>query len=623
MRAHAPLPLRSDRARSPRRLRFATLASLALAALVGCQGLDPTPETPEPTDAERARFVRMRLEDARSFKAQGRLDSAAAAAQRALAVAPDDVRGLRFLAGVESARGHDDEAQRLRARADALDPPTNVPPDSPLVANAASVLTVLVPPAVESPRFEAALAGEWPERAVPATLAARLRTRLPNVGVTELTPASVAQARAWLRARDVRLVVSLQVERASCGESVKDGAFALAQLRVAASTPVELVLPPTDLRELESDPVSGPRCVERALARALERALALPSLRAALEGGGAPGGADGPWPSRVVRPLFPVLGARIAWELERGRARLAVGRLGDAEESFRRAESVDPDDPDTQAYLSDVRSTLQLAKELDAQPGRRGGALRAAAAEGVLDVTLAPEARAAAESQLEDERRRRDELLTALALASGEELAQTPALLASLRPVDLPEEGDVGLGLARAEARGEVTRRAFFGPDGKRLAAYFLDASGAPVLREEDRDGDGTVDRWTAYDHGRRSEVWEARDGSSVPTAHFLLAPNGAVSKIEVLRPSDGRAQRVFTYDGGRLSAEASDTNGDGQLDRFEKFDADGEVASREEDLNGDGEMDVRSRYEKGRLIRREITDPDLVEGLLGKGATR
>jgi hypothetical protein len=485
------------------------------------------------------------------------------------------------------------------------------------VANAAGVLAVLIPPASEAPGPGEALAGEWPDREVPAALAGRLRTRLPKAGVTELAPASVAQARAWLRARDVRLVVSIQTERASCGESVKDGPFALAQLRVAASSPDAAVLAPTTLRQVDGDPPSGARCVDRALALALEHALAQPALRAALEGGGAGGtaGPNGAWPSTAVRPLFPGLGTRIAWELERGRTRLAAGRLADAEESFRRAEAVDPDDLDTRAYLADVRSTLSLAKEIEGQPGARRAA--SSGEPGVMDVELTPEARAAAETQLADERRRRDELLTALALASGEEPAQSAPLLAALRPVDLPEEGDVGLDLARRRAKGDVERRAFFAPDGKRLATYYVDDAGTPVLREEDRDGDGAADRWTAYGGGRRTEVWEARGASGLPGAHITMEPDGDVGKIEVLRPSDGRAQRVFLYEQGRLTAEESDTNADGQLDRFETFDAGGEVVSRDEDLDGDGRVDVRSHYEKGRLIRREISDPAVVEGML------
>jgi len=236
VRAHAPL--------RPAARRALWLA-LAL-AVAGCQGLSPIPKPPAPSDAERARFVRLRLEDARAFQAQGRLDSAAAAVRRALAVAPDEPRALRQLAEVVAAQGDAEEAARLRARADEVDPPPPPPPDTALVPVATGILAVLVPPErADDALGTAALAAEWPDRAVPAALAARLRTRLPKAGVTEISPATVAQARAWLRERDARLVLSLRVLRASCGTSVKDGPFALAQLVAAIGTPEAVVLPPT------------------------------------------------------------------------------------------------------------------------------------------------------------------------------------------------------------------------------------------------------------------------------------------------------------------------------------------------------------------------------------------
>jgi hypothetical protein len=35
-------------------------------------------------------------------------------------------------------------------------------------------------------------------------------------------------------------------------------------------------------------------------------------------------------------------------------------------------------------------------------------------------------------------------------------------------------------------------------------------------------------------------------------------------------------------------------------------------LAQREEDKNGDGKIDVTSVYENGKLVRREIADPNL-----------
>ena len=67
----------------------------------------------------------------------------------------------------------------------------------------------------------------------------------------------------------------------------------------------------------------------------------------------------------------------------------------------------------------------------------------------------------------------------------------------------------------------------------------------------------------------------------------------------------------MFHYSGGQLRREESDTDGDGVLDRFDRFDAAGFVGFREEDLDGDGAIDVRSEFRGGKLVRREVTPPE------------
>ena len=64
-------------------------------------------------------------------------------------------------------------------------------------------------------------------------------------------------------------------------------------------------------------------------------------------------------------------------------------------------------------------------------------------------------------------------------------------------------------------------------------------------------------------------------------------------------------------YVNGRLRVEARDTNDDGRLDRFDRFDDRGRVVMQEEDRNADGRIDVRSIYRAGKLVRREFSDPD------------
>ena len=59
------------------------------------------------------------------------------------------------------------------------------------------------------------------------------------------------------------------------------------------------------------------------------------------------------------------------------------------------------------------------------------------------------------------------------------------------------------------------------------------------------------------------------------------------------------------------------DKRGEGSVTIVEVFDTSTGrpvIARKDEDLNGDGEVDIVSIYREGKLVRREISDPDLVE---------
>lgn len=188
------------------------------------------------------------------------------------------------------------------------------------------------------------------------------------------------------------------------------------------------------------------------------------------------------------------------------------------------------------------------------------------------------------------------------------------------------------------------------------------------IRREEDRDYDGVTDAWSDYE-------WDAivsrvldSNGDGNPDIWERYG-KGRMTSREVDRDDDGVRDAFYTYRGDSLVEERHDSNNDGQIDRVvsyeervrvsteEDLDTDGrmdtwtsytdvggeELVSRierdskgegavtlvetfdtasgqavlsrkDEDVNGDGEVDVVSIYEEGRLIRREISDPALVE---------
>ncbi|MDH3212131.1 MAG: tetratricopeptide repeat protein [Myxococcales bacterium] len=578
-------------------------AALGLAAAVAwCGAFDARADGAEPTAAARERFVRQRIEDARAFRRQGRLEAAERAVRRGLAVQPDSAELHRALARVLEATGRSDEAEAQWSRADALDPPPPPPPETPLGVPASDLLVVLLAP--EPGRAQAARsARDWPEGGVAAELERRLRVRLPDATVVHASADSVAAARSWIAGFAPRAALSLRVDRSYCGDTQKDGPFALAWLRVAAAAAGNPVGEPRQVREVVAYPRPWSRCESLAVAGALERALALPDVRTAISAAPEPGTT---WSAAAVRALFPELGRRLAAELEAGRLRLSHGELAGAEADFRRAARIDPEDPEVRVYLAEIDATLAMAKALDA-PGGEPAAR--------LDPRLSAAAHGALEARLDEERRRREDLLAALAVLDEDVEPPPPSVLAALRPVDLGDPQAFGPAQAGARADGIVEARAAYAPDGALLARYyFVNAAESPVLREDDSSGDGRPDRWTAYERRTRSEIWEDRRAAGRPNVHLVFAPGGeAVVRIEYLASEAERVERVSHYDAGTLVSEEYDTDGDGVLDRFDRFDAEGRLEVRAEDLDGDGRIDLRSVYRDGKLVRREVASPDFM----------
>jgi len=97
--------------------------------------------------------------------------------------------------------------------------------------------------------------------------------------------------------------------------------------------------------------------------------------------------------------------------------------------------------------------------------------------------------------------------------------------------------------------------------------------------------------------------TWSTQDGG----------PNDLPQRLEVDADRDGLAERIFEYEQGQLAVEHRDTNGDGQYDRVDFFDLAGRVVRSDEDLDRDGAIDVSTYYRAGRIVRREILNPDVV----------
>ncbi len=583
----------------PRRLLAALPGLLSLAAAFGCGAgvsLDPY-AAEEVTPREREWFVRRRLEDALDFRHSGRLDAALRQIRLARSVAPDEPRVLRLEALLLEEAGREDAARERWARADALAPPPAPPTTTPVPGGGEGAWIVLLPP---DPGAGPEVPTGWPRGGLAEALGEHLQQRLPAARVELAEPHSLPEVLRFVSAVEPRVLVSLRVERARCGDSARDGPFGYAWLRVSAVAGRDRIVEPLVIRAGLLDYRERHRCPEVALLRAADLALDIPELRAALEAPSGPVVAD----SALLRPLFPGIERRIGRAIAEARQALALGRLEEAVRVLEGARQLDPDHPRLREHLAEARASLDLAQEL---LGRRG----AHSTDLAVDPRLTPAQRAAAEARLEAGRRERERLLAALAIleTEGERLPPEESLRALV-----PVRGAGGPGIALAErlAGEPVELRRLGDGGGAVLAAYVVTRdSGEPVLYAEDTDGDGHLDRFTAYRDGRRSDVYELPPGRSEPAVHLALGPDGrAPRRIELDRNGDGRADQLFEYEEGRLRGEARDTDGDGVLDRFDRFDEEGRVALREEDLDGDGDIDLRGHYRAGRLLRREVLDP-------------
>lgn len=188
------------------------------------------------------------------------------------------------------------------------------------------------------------------------------------------------------------------------------------------------------------------------------------------------------------------------------------------------------------------------------------------------------------------------------------------------------------------------------------------------VRREEDRNYDGVTDAWSDYEWGTIvARVLDSNDDGN-PDVWERYEKERMTSR-EVDRDDDGVRDAFYRYQGDSLVEERHDSNNDGQIDLvilyedrlrtsaeedqdldgrmdtwtryiavdgnevitrierdergdgaitavelFETGSGEAVIARKDEDLNGDGEIDVVSIYESGRLVRREISDPSLIE---------
>jgi len=220
---------------------------------------------------------------------------------------------------------------------------------------------------------------------------------------------------------------------------------------------------------------------------------------------------------------------------------------------------------------------------------------------------------------------------------------------------DNEETLKVTRGVLDADRDGVPEQIRFFEPDSMVLLRLEQDSDfdgridiwntytdGKLTSRVRDTSGDGNADVWEQYENDRMTNRTIDRDQDGVADAFYIYGGDILVEERHDAN-NDGVVDRLISYqnlfrvhaeedrdlDGnmdvwtsygvshGKEVVERVEqaTKGSGPPDRIETYDTStgkSQLSKLEEDRNGDGVMDVISRYENGKLVQREISDPDL-----------
>lgn len=134
------------------------------------------------------------------------------------------------------------------------------------------------------------------------------------------------------------------------------------------------------------------------------------------------------------------------------------------------------------------------------------------------------------------------------------------------------------------------------------------------VRQEEDTNGDGRVDTWSAFKDSKLVRREVDTKGNGKPDTIYYYEDH-KISREERDENGDGGPSFRAVYQNGRLAKVEKDLDRDGKIDLWIYYDTtkDQELVLKEEkDLNGDGAIDLWSYYENGRLVRKDVSSAGL-----------
>ncbi len=214
---------------------------------------------------------------------------------------------------------------------------------------------------------------------------------------------------------------------------------------------------------------------------------------------------------------------------------------------------------------------------------------------------------------------------------------------------------EVTRGVLDADRDGVPEQTRFFDPSSMQLLRLEQDSNfdgnldiwntyvdGKLTARIRDTSGDGNADVWERYENDRMTHRTIDRDHDGIADAFYIYGGgilveerhdsnnDGIVDRqihyqnlfrvrAEEDRDFDGNMDVWTTYGVSRgkevIERIEQATKGSGPPDRIESYEIStgkSQLSKLEEDRNGDGTVDVISHYENGKLVQREISDPDL-----------
>jgi len=132
--------------------------------------------------------------------------------------------------------------------------------------------------------------------------------------------------------------------------------------------------------------------------------------------------------------------------------------------------------------------------------------------------------------------------------------------------------------------------------------------NGRTVRIEADGNGDGVVDRWEYYRaDGQLDRLGTSSESDGVEDT--WVVQNGDQMRVDIATRRDGVADRHEFHDKGALVRAEQDTNGDGRIDQWQRFDG-GKLRELLVDTSrAAGRPDTRLVYEADGSLQRVESD--------------